>query len=151
MATDNNYAPNSIIGKYISSCEQVKAPLNETQIGLLEKTLNKTFGITTLPKLSSDVFRPMDTLHITGRLENVLREYREKNLEVTDDLPLSEADAWSLYSLTANEIEKTTFKEIKEKHNLPSNYGFTAYKYLHEYFVRKGFLPPKTKFRMPKN
>ena len=110
-----------------------------------------TFGITTLPKLSSDVFRPFDTLHTTGRLDDVLREYREKNLGITDNLPLSEADAWSLYSLTASKIEKTTFKELKENYHLPSNYGFTAYKYLHEYFVDKGYIPPKSKLRMPKN
>ncbi len=151
MATGSNYDPNSIIGKYISSCKQAKIPLNETQIGLLEKTINETFGITKLPKLSPGVFRPMDTLHTTGRLDNILREYREKNLGVTDDLPLSEAEAWSLYSLTANEIGKTTFKSLKKRYNLPSTYGFMAYKYLHEYFIDKGYIPPKTKFQMPKN
>ena len=151
MATGSNHDPNSIIGKYVSSCEQAGNPLDETQIGLLEETINETFGITELPKLSSGVFRPMDTLHITGRLDNILREYRDKNLGVTDDLPLSEAEAWSLYSLTANEIGKTTFKSLKKKYDLPSAYGFMAYTYLHKYFIDKGYIPPKTKFRMPKN
>jgi len=71
-------------------------------------------------------------------------------LGITDNLPLSEAEAWSLYSLTVNEIEKTTFKDLKKKHNLPSNYGFMAYRYLHEYFVSKGYIPPKSKLRKPK-
>lgn len=150
MATDNKYGPNSIIGKYIQSCQQANTPLNEAQVGLLEKTINDVFGITSLPKLSADVFKPFDWRHTTGRLDKIILEYKEKNLGITDDIPLSEAEAWSLYSLTANEIGKTTFKELKEKHNLPSNYGFTAYKYLHEYFVRKGYIPEKSKFRMPK-
>lgn len=151
MATDKNYGPNSIIGKYINSCTQAKQPLNETQIGLLEKTINEIFGITKLPKLSADVFKPFDWLHTTGRLNNIIREYREKNIGITDDILSSEAEAWSLYSLTVNEIEKTTFKELKEKHSLPSNYGFTAYKCLHEYFVKKGYIPSKARLRMPKN
>jgi len=151
MATGNNYDPNSIIGKYINSCKQTNIPLNETQISLLEKTINEAFGITKLPKLSRDIFKPFDWLHTTGRLDNIIREYREKNLGITDDIPLSDADVWSLYNLTANEIEKTTFKGLKEKYPLPSNYGLTTYRYLHEYLVRRGYIPPKTKFRMPKN
>lgn len=151
MAISNDNSSDSLIGKYVDACNTAKVPLSNFQISILEKTIYEIFGITQLPRLSPNVFKPMDTLHITGRLENILREYRRKNLELTDDIPLSEAEAWSLYYLTANEIDKTTFKTLKKEHNLPSNYGFTAYKYLHEYFVRKGYISVKTKFQMPRN
>lgn len=151
MATDGKYGSNSIIGKYIQSCQQARSPLSEAQISLLEKTINDAFGITKLPKLSADVFKPLDRICLKNRVRDILQEYKEKNLAIRDDLPLSEAEAWSLYSLTSNEIEKTTFKELKEKHNLPSNYGFTAYSYLHKYFMDKGYMPPKARLRMPKS
>lgn len=157
----NNYESDSLIGKYIHSCVIARQPLSDTQIGLLEKTINAAFGIRKNKSPPIDVFKSFDSDTLNdiarnesadpGRLINILKKYREKNLETPKDLPLSEADAWSLYSLTEQEIEKTTYKTLKEKHKLPKTYGFTSFKLLHEYFIAKGVIEKDSHFPLPKD
>ena len=156
----DNYESNSIIGKYMSSCDIAEQPLSETQIGLLEKTINEAFDIKKNKSPPADVFKPLDKDALgtvafnnsnaqTGRVTNILKKYRAQNLGISDDLPLSEADAWSLYRLTAQEIKKTTYKALKEKHNLPKTYGWTSFKILHEYFIERGILDKDANFPFP--
>jgi len=68
---------------------------------------------------------------------------------MTDNLPPSEAEAWSLYSLTGQEIEKTTYKALKEKHNLPKAYGWSSFGMLHNYFKERGILKEDAHFPRP--
>ena len=156
----DNYESNSIIGKYISSCGIAEQPLSETQIGLLEKTINEAFGIKKNKSPPADVFKPLDkdilgTIAFrncnaqTGRVTNILKKYRTQNLGISDNLPLSEAEAWSLYSLTAQEIESTTYKNFKEKHDLSKTYGWKSFKILHEYFIERGILDKDAHFPRP--
>ncbi len=155
----NTHKPNSVIGKYINSCEQAKHPLSSVQIGLLEKTINEAFGIKKNKSPSVDVFTSFDrdalnqiarVLHSdSGRLSNILRRYRVKNLGMSDDLPLTDADAWSLYDLTAREIEKTTYKALKEEYRLPKTYGFSGFALLHSYFISKGIIEEDSHFPRP--
>jgi len=156
---NNKYEANSLIGKYVSACEQADHSLDSMQIGLLEKTLNEAFGIKKNKSPPADVFKELDKNILSqigfrrhsgdGRVINILKQYREKNLGVIDDLPLSEAEAWSLYSLTAQEIEKTTYKALKEKHGLPKAYGFTSFSFLHEYFIERGIVDKESRFPRP--
>ncbi len=156
-----DYEPNSVVGKYISSCEIAKQPLNDTQIGLLEKTINEVFGVKNRPLPAVNLFRPLDedTLSTVtyrrggqlGRIINILKEYRVHNLELSNDLPLSEADAWSLYSLTAKEIGSTTYKDLKERHGLPKTYGFNTFAILHKYFAEKEIVEKDSSFPFPKD
>ena len=149
MASDN-YEADSLIGKYVSACEKAEHSLDSTQIGLLEKTLNEAFDIKKNKSPPADVFKKIDMGILNqlgrnrhsgcGRVVNILKKYRENNLGITDDIPLTEADAWSLYSLTAQEIGKTTYRVLKEKHNLPKTYGWTSFGMLHEYFMERGIL-----------
>ena len=149
MASDN-YEADSLIGKYVSACEKAEHSLDSIQVGLLEKTLNEAFGIKKNKSPPADVFKKIDMGILNkvgrnrgsgcGRIVNILKEYRENNLGITNDLPLTEADAWSLYSLTVNEIEETTYRDLKEKYNLSKTYGWSSLGMLHEYFVERGIL-----------
>lgn len=157
---NNNYEANSLVGKYVSACEQADHSLDSTQIGLLERTLNDAFGIKKNKSPPADVFKKLDMDILNrlgflnhsgcGRVVNVLKQYREKNLSITDDLPLNEAEAWSLYSLTAQEIGKTpTYKALKEKHGLPKTYGWSSFRMLHDYFIERGIIDEDAHFPRP--
>ena len=118
MARDN-YESDSLIGKYISACDRAEHALDNIQIGLLEKTLIEAFGIKKNRVPPADDVKKIDmgileeaSYHISsscGKVVNILKKYRENNLGLSDDIPPTEADAWSLYSLTIQEIGKTTY------------------------------------------
>ena len=84
-----------------------------------------------------------------GRLIGVLHEYRKTHMQSQDDFPLSEADAWSLYELTAREIPHTTYPLLKEKHNLAKTYGWETFRILHKYFINKGVIDANEKLPCP--
>ena len=156
---NNNYEADSLIGKYISTCEQAGHSLNETQINLLEKTLNNAFLIKRHKSPPIDIFRKIDNGILNevaynrhsspGRLINVLKKYRVENLGITDNLHPNEAEAWSLYCLTSQELKKTTYKALKEKHGLAKTYGWSAFGMLHEYFKERGILDEDVHFPIP--
>ena len=144
---------NSFIDMYVQTCDEAKMPLNATQIGLLEKTINEAFGVrnNSLSEVDQvDLFKPLDNNILfevlstkrsgSGRLYHTLEEYRSSQMSNMPDIPINEADAWSLYSLTAENIQTTTFKELKAEHQLPKIYGFNTFSILHEYFLKRGIV-----------
>ncbi len=157
---NSNYEANSLIEKYINACEQIEHSLDSMQIGLLEKTLNEAFGIKKNKSPPADVFKKIDMGILNrlgflnhsgcGRVINVLKKYRKENLGITDNLLPNEAEAWSLYSLTMQEIEKTpTYKALKEKHGLPKTYGWSSFRMLHNYFKERGIIDEDAHFPRP--
>ena len=156
---NNNYEANSLIGKYVSACERADYSLDSMQVGLLEKTLNEAFAIRKNKSPSADVFKKLDMDILNqlgshshagyGRVINILKKYRENNLGITDNLVPNEAEAWSLYSLTGQEIEKTTYKALKEKHGLPETYGWSSFRMLHNYFKERGIIDEDVHFPRP--
>ena len=157
---NNNYEANSLIGKYVSACEQTDHSLDSMQVGLLEKTLNEAFGIKKNKSPPADVFKELDMDILNrlgfrshsgcGRVVNVLKKYRERNLGITDNLLPNEAEAWSLYSLTVQEIGKTpNYKALKEKHGLPKTYGWSSFRMLHNYFKERGIIDEDAHFPRP--
>ena len=85
----------------------------------------------------------------SGRVLNILKGYRKNNLGIAETLPITEAEAWSLYSLTSKEIEKTTYKELKTRHGLPQTYEWGTFAILHEYFKTKGIIEEDGHFPRP--
>lgn len=155
----SEYGDDSLISKYINACSQASQPLNDAQIGLLEQTLDESFGIKRYKLPQVDMARPLDKEVLgrvirdecaqPGRTTNVLEEYRKTNLGMSDTLPITEAEAWSLYRLTADEIEGTTYKELKAKHGLSNAYGWGTFKVLHEYFKERGIIGEDAHFPRP--
>ncbi len=145
-----DYDSNSLIGKYISACARAKQPLSINQIGLLERTLSADSNMDDGRPAILNAFTPLDenTLKTVadrrhmyfGRMLNILKKYSVSNRGMSSAVAITEADMFSLYTLTASEIEATTFKELKGQHDLPKTYGFVSYAVMHEYFVKKGII-----------
>lgn len=151
---NEKYDGNSLIGKYISACHQSNQPLTGEQIGLLEKTINESFGIKKNKSPPIDLVKPLDKEILsraafaghsgTGRIMNVLRGYRKNNNTMSDELPITEAEAWSLYSLTLEEVWRNPvtigYKELKKKYGIPKTYGGASFHVLMSYFEIKGII-----------
>jgi hypothetical protein len=139
-----------LVEDYIDSCKAANNPLNECQIGLLEKLVGSSPDLppqAIYHPSSPDNQIDMATLtkaaakwHIKSpkRLVNAIKEFKYGKKDISIDV--TDADALELYNFVEKEVKFRDLRDIKKKYQFPQSFGLRSLVMLHGYLQDKGVI-----------